>query len=472
MDFGKFENIIFVAVSSVIAAVLLTAVIIVVAKGKRKCRALDVVLRIFSALTLVVSAVLLTCSIMTGLDGSFRISVTENNAVMTAGGSSFDLPLVSLFIALSTKIGQDLMLAVLLLSLVALICDCLIANKKSGKKKTVKEPAKTPEQIKREREIEKIRKLADSAVKQSNAAASEPVPEPAVSAASTETDEPDFDWRVDNKPKQTEFIGLRAPDPSDSFDTFDDENIDAEQPEAIIEENDLTADDVYDRAESVATDVAEDRISDTDAAADVNEYHEPDMDSADAADEYGEPEPETVNAVDDREQQNVDDDAVDDEVKDYGATAPNFDGYTESADVNRDIYIPEIRTIVRRPEPQKRDKKDQPPKKRTAKAKTAAKPAAKKTAKPAAKPAAKKTAKPVPKPTAKKSVKPAAKSPAAKPETQKAPESIRNTSLPVTRRYVILDRTNAVNIFGNYLKERDREEKERLESSISTIIIK
>ena len=43
--------------------------------------------------------------------------------------------------------------------------------------------------------------------------------------------------------------------------------------------------------------------------------------------------------------------------------------------------------------------------------------------------------------------------------------------LPVTRRYVILDRRNAVNMFGEYLRERNKAEKEKLQSSINTIII-
>ncbi len=47
-----------------------------------------------------------------------------------------------------------------------------------------------------------------------------------------------------------------------------------------------------------------------------------------------------------------------------------------------------------------------------------------------------------------------------------------NKRLPVNRRYVIIDRHSAVNMFGKYLKERDVENKDKLESSINTIIIK
>ena len=43
--------------------------------------------------------------------------------------------------------------------------------------------------------------------------------------------------------------------------------------------------------------------------------------------------------------------------------------------------------------------------------------------------------------------------------------------LPVTRRYVILDRRNAVNMFGEYLKERNQADKDKLKSSLNTIII-
>ncbi|MDE7464021.1 MAG: hypothetical protein K2M48_03235 [Clostridiales bacterium] len=65
--------------------------------------------------------------------------------------------------------------------------------------------------------------------------------------------------------------------------------------------------------------------------------------------------------------------------------------------------------------------------------------------------------------------KPATKKAAAKPAPTKASDP---KKLPVTKRYVILDRTNAVNIFSNYLKEREQSEKDKLESSINTIIIK
>ena len=42
----------------------------------------------------------------------------------------------------------------------------------------------------------------------------------------------------------------------------------------------------------------------------------------------------------------------------------------------------------------------------------------------------------------------------------------------MTRRHVIMNRSNVVNMFSEYLKSRNDEEKERLEGSINTIIIK
>ena len=47
-----------------------------------------------------------------------------------------------------------------------------------------------------------------------------------------------------------------------------------------------------------------------------------------------------------------------------------------------------------------------------------------------------------------------------------------NKSLPMGRRYVIIDRRSAVNIFSDYLKERDKQDKDKLESSINKIILK
>ncbi|MCI9031785.1 MAG: hypothetical protein HFK09_04600 [Clostridia bacterium] len=44
--------------------------------------------------------------------------------------------------------------------------------------------------------------------------------------------------------------------------------------------------------------------------------------------------------------------------------------------------------------------------------------------------------------------------------------------LPMTKRHVIINRRNVVNMFSEYLKTKSADEKERIESSINTIIIK
>ena len=117
---------------------------------------------------------------------------------------------------------------------------------------------------------------------------------------------------------------------------------------------------------------------------------------------------------------------------------------------NRDIYIPRIRTIVRKPAPAavKRDA-EQKPKKRAATAGGKSKTGGGKQT--------------------------ASKQPAKKRGANGAANvkpSVKNKTLPVTKRYVILDRTSAVNVFSEYLKERDKADKDRLESNIETIIIK
>ena len=45
-------------------------------------------------------------------------------------------------------------------------------------------------------------------------------------------------------------------------------------------------------------------------------------------------------------------------------------------------------------------------------------------------------------------------------------------ALPVGRRYVVQNRRNVVNMFNDYLNTKDKEEKERLENSLNTIILK
>lgn len=558
MDFSKLENIIFAGVSGAVALLLLISIIIVVAKGKRKCGGGDVCLRIFSSLVLVASAVLLTCSIMTGLTGAFRIELGES-AVMVIGGSSFNLPLVPLFKALSASLGQELMVALLLLSLVALICDCLIANKKTDKKKPEQKKAetKTPEQLKREREIEKIRRLANAAVeKTSTAASSETRAEGAeIPAQKSEPAEPTqeepFDWRVDNTPKKAEFSGIHETDESDTFDSFDspfDEEGEASFGDACgcFDEEESTAEPAEEFSENTAIEEIEEEpvdelieeyveeeepteeefteepveeepaeFADEQAEEPVDDFEEPTEEPADEVeeepvadepaeefDELAEEEPveeedETVDGkawyelgdVNDEPDEQLDEqveqaeelaqeptDELSEEPEEesdyenideeYAAPSERFDDYSY---VNRDIYIPGIRTITRtKPEPKKAEAQ------KSAVKAPAKKPAAKSASTASKKPAAKK---PAPKKQTNTTRKPPAKPTrtAPSPQREQKPaqrEQKSNKNLPVTRRYVIIDRRSAVNIFSQYLKDRDAEEKQKLESSISTIIIK
>lgn len=126
--------------------------------------------------------------------------------------------------------------------------------------------------------------------------------------------------------------------------------------------------------------------------------------------------------------------------------------------VGRNTFPPAtVRTIVRRPSaaneiraaaaPAATNKPTAAPKKQTA--------AAGKSKKPAAAPARK----PV--------------SVETKAETVEKKEAVAAASdALITRRHIIMNRRNVVNMFSDYLKNRDGQDKEKLEGSINTIIIK
>ncbi|MDE7107637.1 MAG: hypothetical protein K2O39_04865, partial [Clostridiales bacterium] len=136
------------------------------------------------------------------------------------------------------------------------------------------------------------------------------------------------------------------------------------------------------------------------------------------------------------------DEAVEaDDTDEYVAPQADEFGATDDIEPDRGIYIPEIRTVTPRPTEEKTSSVKKPA--------TAKKPTTKKPAKP------------------KKSGSGGASQRPAGVEGKIPPEK----KLPVTRRYVILDRHNAVNMFGEYLKERNQAEKDKLKSSINTIII-
>lgn len=88
---------------------------------------------------------------------------------------------------------------------------------------------------------------------------------------------------------------------------------------------------------------------------------------------------------------------------------------------------------------------------------------------------------PAPQPTHAQSEKPAAEKKANERKQQpnhgadhavKHVEPVMKEDLPITRRHVILNRTNIANMFNEYLSTRSDADKEKLENSISTIIVK
>lgn len=516
VDFSKIFNIVFVSVCAALLLLFLISVIVVAAKGKRKCGVGDVLLRILSTLVLIASAFMVVCSILTMLntvDGSMCIVANQDGKVAAAwlvmGGEITKLPLPELFVALSSVIGFGLSAVLFILSLTALIVDCLVANKKEDKKDKKgkkKEPAvkKSPEQLKREAELERIRRIGESAVRKTERVAekaektekdeqSEKTEQP-VADVPTADEEPAVDWREQPKEEQhSGFVGLKdetGDDSFDSFDTFDDEQpqeeggeqgyeqaednpaeeiaeqpdeyvteggeeYDFEQPEEYAEEqtNEYAAEDGDEYVDEQPTEdiyYDEDEQYTYDDGTQAEEYAEQteepaDGDYADEGDnyEYADEQPtDEFGEVADENNENNDNYETDEGVEaDDNNAAPQADDFGASdIEPDRGIYIPEIRTVTPRPTEKPAAVKKAPQKpstqRATAKAPRATKPK-------------------------KSGGTGTAQRPVIPPEKK----------LPVTRRYVILDRHNAVNMFGEYLKERNQAEKDKLKSSINTIII-
>ncbi len=571
MDLSVSSNIIFVAVTAAVCVAFLAVIIGVIVRGKRKPNAFDIIVRVLASVILFGSAVLYAVSWLCRTTGDVFIDSTIPALII--GDTMRELPMPALFAALETMLGSILMLAVLLLSLIALICDCLIANKKKDSQPV--KAQKSPEEIKREAEIARIRRLADSAVKKTSSAATsnkDKEEEHKQDSTTPETvseepdEEPDFDWRVEQPKKQSSsFVGIseRVDDDFDSFDTFDDtEN----------ETSDEHADEYTDEHADEYSDEYSEKIDEISDESENNDYNfditENDVGGDDQAEQA---EQEQIGLSDEEPTAEVEDDFYEHKEEDYDDETVQ-DHYSEPDEKEKDewadeyiepdrnIYIPEIRTIVREPKSaQKPEEKENKP--------TRSKPNAAKAApkKPAAKPTSAKptsakptTAKPTraktddtqsalnkpmaeeKKPTSAKSntvkaqpkkteskpknVKTASDKPdtaesAPKKTAAKKPSGVKNgdksdntsartqkpanskaakpksaaknkpnvdvddgktltipkvdsKKLPMTRRYVIINRTNAVNIFSEYLKAKDESEKEKLESSISTIILK
>ena len=502
------SNIVFVAVAAALAAVFFAVLITVLVRGKRRPGAFDITVRILASIVLLASAALYASSWLCRADGNVYIDTSAPALII--GETMRDIPLPSaLFVALGTMLGSIMFLAVLILALAALICDCVIANRKKDEAEKDKKPRKTPEELKREAEIARIRRLADSAVKKTTNAAS--ATSSATVTANDENregaekardalggdgadnvsygqpaadEEPDFDWRVDRPQKQSaSFVGIKEQSSDfDSFDTFDE--TDTEKPEPVdgfreietdldepVEEND---------GQEIVDDFAE-KQTELDGQEE-REVQEQDYDG----DVYGEAqEREEANGADSESAQEEqaeeaweeNDDASSEERVEENGEEQDEQGEAwgdDDIEPDRNIYIPEIRTIVR------------PTREPVTEKQKAAKPVAKKSAadasgdKPAVKkPTAKKTggAK-TQKPRNTAAKKPAAKKDGAVAASKRNVEPVDKTAesdgkkLPVTRRYVIMDRTSAVNIFSEYLKSKDEKSKDKLKSSISTIILK
>ena len=517
LDFSVTFNIKFTAVTGALLCFLLASFIAVAAKGKRKCNAFDVILRIVASLVFAASVVLVAAAVLELIPGNYKITVTDGSAALVFGASTFDLPLPELFAALSTLMGECIAGALFVLSLVALIVDCTVANKKKKRELKVTNSAKTPEQRRIAAEVAKIRAIGNSAVRRTSAAAESAESKDADKKEPTKpeekTDEPAQvaaqetapDWRSTPEKKQG-FVGLENnADPDfDTFDSFDsfvgtDESAQNEIEEQATDEAPDYVDDIgdaikhaLDDLEEAVEELAEEHAQESDGESVDNEYAEEATEeivdeateeiteetveeTVQETDEYSEEVyDETEEVADEQEATNEDDVRFDEVTETANDTAAEpeqepeelMDEEPDGYAPNRNIYIPRIRTIARRPEPQSEPAPAPKKKAESSAAKTA----------PASKPAAAKSGAAAKKATAKKQTSNAAsksqatsKKPSATPKRGEVPDG---RKLPVNRRYVIIDRRSAVNMFGEYLRERDGDQKDKLKSSISTIILK
>ncbi len=452
-------DIVFVGVSAALILFLFASVIAVVAKGKRRCNAFDIILRIVASLVLIASTALLFCAVLTMLSGSFKIVIADG-AWLVVGSDSFALPIARLFVILASSLGAVISFGLFILSLIALIADCKLANIKGGKKADGKQKKtkteKSAEELKREAQLAKIKRIADAAVQKTSTAADRASEEPAVSESA---ESEDFDWRVESEKteKHSEFVGLSdtTDDGFDSFDDIDAQASDAEKSEQYsertLDEDMQASDDGTDGICEESTERADDRASESDVEfAYGGERSVEETSSVYETEEYASEKTDGVetyerSAEKDEPFGGYDGDAA------FSVDAENV-GAEDYADGNvepdRGIYIPKVRTIVK---PSERDGAAQKPSAETSGRGT--KPPVKSAAKPSGGKA--KSGKPKNSGTGKNGGSPG-----------------ENKRLPVNRRYVIIDRHSAVNMFGKYLKERDVENKDKLESSINTIIIK
>ncbi len=539
LDWSKLFNIVFVATALALIMFFIVSTIVVAVKGKRKCNAFDVILRIVASIVLIAAAGMFACSVLTMLKGDFRISFTVGAdgaivPVFVMGAKPTELPLADLFVALATTVGSQLAALLLICSLVALIVDCLVANKKADKpaKAKANNKDKSPEQIKRDLELEKIRRIGDSAVKKTNAAASgknrettESVSRNVEQSPAEQTQsESQPDWREQQPQHSTEFVGLNNDNADDGFDSFDDDFTDsgdttAEDAQADVtesventettetteyseySESVETDDEVYDEQSEYVDEYQADQtdeVIETDSATDtvegedtedldafIDEFFAEDVETAESDGErQSEVEDDEVTEYADAEQtEQVED--IDEQSDDEAWYAQGNEGeYTDAVDAaqadegaddeniepNRDIYIPQMRTVVKdKAESETTTVTTVSVEQKTAVRTTESAKRADVESVAASKQSGGKRAAQTSGGAKRGAAKNAGKS-AAKSKKTKA-EIPAEKKLPVTRRYVILDRRNAVNMFGEYLKDRKQSDKDKLKSSINTIII-
>lgn len=540
LDWSKLFNIVFVATALALIMFFIVSTIVVAVKGKRKCNAFDVILRIVASIVLIAAAGMFACSVLTMLKGDFRISFTVGAdgaivPVFVMGAKPTELPLADLFVALATTVGSQLAALLLICSLVALIVDCLVANKKADKpaKAKANNKDKSPEQIKRDLELEKIRRIGESAVKKTNAAASgkncettESVSRNVEQSPAEQTQaESQPDWREQQPQHSTEFVGLNNDNADDGFDSFDGDFTDsgdttAEDAQADVtesventettetteyseySESVETDDEVYDEQSEYVDEYQSDQtdeVIETDSATDtvegedtedldafIDEFFAEDGETAESDGErQSEVEDDEVTEYADAEQteqvEDIDEQSGDDEAwyaqgnegeytDEVDAAQADEGADDENIEPNRDIYIPQMRTVVKdKAESETTTVTTVSIEQKTAVRTTESAKRADVESVAASKQSGGKRAAQTSGGAKRGAAKNAGKS-AAKSKKTKA-EIPAEKKLPVTRRYVILDRRNAVNMFGEYLKDRKQSDKDKLKSSINTIII-
>ena len=344
MDLSATANIIFVGVAAALCVLFIALIVSVVLRGKRKPSAFDVIVRVIASVVIVASVVLLAASFLCRMDGDVYIDASVPALIINQTMRELPLP-VELFVALKTMLGAILVLAVLLLALVALICDCLMANKKKGdaedsaKAKKPTKVQKTPEELKREAELARINRLANSVTKKTaNAPAATPTttkekptkvkpvkdkhakekeqpakenetPVTAPSASEPpKTEQPieekptaappvedgnEFDWRIAQPQKPASFVGIKEKR-NDGFDTFND-SFDDDFGVDTPDENDGAEEQFGDATENVeeeafnsgVNDVTEDVTEDmSDDSVETDEFGGSNETDEDAQDEY------------------------------------------------------------------------------------------------------------------------------------------------------------------------------------------